>query len=238
MRARTLVVVAISVVVIATACEKRFQTYGPTDTSPSNRAVMTADGPDQYRFASAPANTAVASLDNAGGNLRQAFWPADNPVVADDESCAIWAEQTGPLVQQGAALRITQDGSRVRAITVTKNIFYGATWIFNFHLWDTAASPAFTIIGATNLEATLVHAGVVTPLPWHFCARVIGAKVQFKVWTSADLEPAWGDPAHGGSAMLPGGWAYAGKAGWFIGHLQPHDTAAFTDLSTYKYVQQ
>jgi hypothetical protein len=233
------VVIVMSLVLVAAACDKvRVQTYGPTNTSSTNKAVLTADGPDQYRFVSVPASTAVGALDNSGGgNLRQAFWPADNPVVPDSESCAIWGAQTGDLVQQGAALRIRQDGNRIRAITVTKNIFYKATWIFNFHVWDSAQSPAFTIIGATDLSAELVHAGVTTPLPWHFCARVIDNKVEFKVWPVAEpLEPAWGDPTHGGSATLPAGWTAPGKAGWFIGHLQPHDTAVFTDLSTYKWV--
>jgi hypothetical protein len=233
---KVLVVLVAGLLLIAAGCEKeRVQTYGPTNTSQSNRAVLTSDGPNDYRFTSVPANTAVASLDNAGGNLRQAFWPADNPVVPDNESCAIW-EQAGTLVQQGAVLRLAQEGSRVRAITVTKNVFYNATWIFNFHLWDTATSPPFTIIGATNLERTLVRFGVVTPLPWHFCARVIDSKVEFKVWPVAELEPAWGDPAHGGSVVLPPGWVYPGKAGWFIGHLQPRDIAVFGNVSTYKYV--
>lgn len=238
MRTRKVAVIVVSLVLVAAACDKvRVQTYGPTNTSSSNQAVLTADGPDQYRFVSAPANTAVASIDASGGNLRQMFWPANNPVVPDSESCAIWGAESGPLVQQGAALRITQSGTRLRAITVTKNIFYNAPWIFNFHLWDTAQSPAFTLIGATNLQATLVHAGVVTPLPWSFCARVIGNKLEFKVWPLAEpLEPAWGDPSHGGSVMLPAGWSAPGKAGWYIGHIQPTNTAVFTNLSTYKWV--
>ncbi|MGZ6975486.1 MAG: hypothetical protein ACXVKQ_16200 [Acidimicrobiia bacterium] len=239
MRRRKIVVVFMSLLLLAAGCEKvRVQTYGPTDGSASDRAVLTADGPDEYRFVSVPANTVVGALDNSGGgNLREAFWPGSNPIVPDSESCAIWGAQTGPIVQQGAALRITQDGSRTRAITVTKNIFYNATWIFNFHVWDSSQSPAFTIFGATDLSAELVHAGVVTPLPWHFCARVIGSKVEFKVWPVAEpIEPAWGDPTHGGSATLPAGWSAPGKAGWFIGHLQPGDTAVFTDLATYKWV--
>ncbi|HEY3723329.1 MAG TPA: hypothetical protein VGN59_08200 [Acidimicrobiia bacterium] len=230
--------IIVSLVLVAAACEKvRVQTYGPTNTSSSNQAVLTPDGPNNYRFVSVPANMAVASIDSAGGNLRQLFWPADNPLVPDSESCAIWGAESGPLVQQGAALRITQSGSRIRAISVTKNVFYGATWIFNFHLWDTALSPAFTLIGATNLQSTLVHNGVVTPLPWSFCARVIGSKLEFKVWPVAEpLEPAWGDPTHGGSVTLPAGWSAPGKAGWYIGHIQPNTTAVFTNLSTYKWV--
>jgi hypothetical protein len=238
MRRRRLGAIVIALVLVGAACEKvRVQTYGPTNTSPSQQAVLTEDGPGRYRFVSAPANTVAASVDSAGGNLRQVFWPADNPVVPDSESCAIWGAETGPLVQQGAALRIVQQGSRIRAVTVTKNVFYGATWIFNFHVWDTAQSPAFTLLGATNLHATLVRAGVVTPLPWHFCARVIGSKLEFKVWPVVEpLEPAWGDLSHGGSVILPAGWSQPGKAGWFVGHIQSNNLAVFTDLATYKWV--
>jgi hypothetical protein len=235
---RKLAVIVIGVVLFAAACEKiRVQTYGPTNTSGSNQAVLTPDGPDRYRFVTAPANTAAASIDRSGGNLRQLFWPADNPTVPDSESCAVWGAETGANVQQGAALRIVQNGSRVRAITVTKNIFFGATWIFNFHVWDTHADPVFTPIGATNLYGTLVKAGVVTPLPWNFCACVIGSKVEFKVWPVAEpLEPAWGDRTHGGSVNLPAGWSAPGKAGWYVGHIQPGNTAVFTNLTTWKWV--
>jgi hypothetical protein len=228
----------VALVLVLAACEKvRVQTYGATSTSPSQQATLTRDGPDGYRFVSAPANTAAAAIDRSGGELRQLFWPGDNPVVPDSESCAIWGAESGPLVQQGAALRIVQNGTRVRAITVTKNIFYGATWIFNFHLWDTAQSPPFTIIGATNLEGTLRRAGVVTPLPWHFCARVIGTKLEFKVWPVAEpLEPAWGDRTHGGSVTLPPGWQAPGKAGWYVGHLEPNQLAVYNALATYKWV--
>jgi hypothetical protein len=239
MRTRRIIGVVVVMVLVAAACDKvRVQTYGPTNTSQSNQAVLTADGSGTYRFTSLPANTAVTSLDSGtGGNLREAFWPADNPIVPDSESCAIWGAQTGTLSQQGAALRIVQNGSRVRAITVTKNIFYNATWIFNFHVWDSSQSPAFTSFGSKDLSALLVHAGVVTPLPWHFCARVIGSKVEFKVWPVAEpLEPAWGDPTHGGSATLPAGWGASGKAGWFIGHVQPNEAAVFNNLATYKWV--
>jgi hypothetical protein len=89
--------IIVSLVLVAAACEKvRVQTYGPTNTSSSNQAVLTPDGPNNYRFVSVPANMAVASIDSAGGNLRQLFWPADNPLVPDSESCAIWGAESGP----------------------------------------------------------------------------------------------------------------------------------------------
>jgi hypothetical protein len=236
LRWRRFLLAGLAVVLLA-ACEKvAVQTYGPTDLASPNRAVLTADGAGHYTFASAPSNMAVAAVDSSGGNLRQAFWPSDNPNVYDSQSCAVWGEQTGANVQQGAVLRVAQSGGRVRAISVTKNIWLGAHWIFNFHVWDTGRSPAYTYIGATDLSDLLVHNGIVTPLPWHFCARVIDGTVEFKVWTANELEPAYGDRWHSGRATLPAGWWYPGKAGWFVGHLQPNDTAVFTDLRTYKYV--
>jgi hypothetical protein len=199
--------------------------------------VLTADASDQYTFQQVPANMAVGALDTSGGNLREAFWPADNPVVNDSESCAIWTSQTDVLVQEGAVLRVTQSGGVTRAISVTKNIWLGAQWIFNFHVWDSTQNPPYTYIGGVDLQNELVHDGVVTPFPWHFCARVIANTVEFKVWPSIETEPAWGDPTHGGHATLPSGWDYAGKAGWYVGHLQPNDAMTYTDLETFKYVQ-
>lgn len=235
-RRSALVVCTVALVLVAAACESAVQTYGPTDTSGSNQVVLTADGSDHYTFQQVPAGMAVGALDTSSSNLRDGFWPADNPDVYDSQSCAIWASQSSVLVQQGALLRITQSGSRLRAISVTKNIWLGAQWIFNFHVWDTSQSPAYTYIGAADLSKELVHDGVVTPLPWHFCARVIGNTVEFKVWPSIETEPAWGDTTHGGHVTLPAGWNYPGKAGWYIGHLEPNDTATFTDLATWKYV--
>jgi hypothetical protein len=229
--------VVATLAVIAAACGKvAVQTYGPTDTSGTNKVVLTADGADRYTFVEAPANMVSAGLQSEHGNLRQAFWPSSNPNVYDSQSCAIWAAQTGQLDQQGALLRITQSNGRTRAISVTKNVFYNATWIFNFHVWDTSWSTPYQQFGSTNLQSLLYRNGVVTPLPWHFCARVIDNTVEFKVWTATELEPAWGDPSHGGRATLPSGWYFPGKAGWFVGHLGTADTTVFTDLATWKYV--
>src|SRR3954447_4886293 len=77
MRKRKLIVLVTALLVVAAACDKvRVQTYGPTNTSQSNQAVLTPDGPSSYRFVSAPANTVAASVDSAGGTARQVFWPA------------------------------------------------------------------------------------------------------------------------------------------------------------------
>jgi hypothetical protein len=236
-RRANLMLLAVVLAIVATGCKVVVQTYGPTDVASIDKAVLTADGNDNYVFTSTPANMAVSAPDtNGSSNLRELFWPDDSPAVADSQSCATWSAATNPVLQQGAALRIVQSGSHVRAITVTKNIFGGASYIFNFHVWDNTQSPAFTQFGATNLQSLLVQNGVLVPLPWHFCARVIGSTVEFKVWTGSESEPAWGDASHGGQATLPAGWSAPGETGWYIGHLHPKDSATFTDLATYKYV--
>ena len=116
----------------------------------------------------------VAALDtNTSANLRSAFWPADSPLVTDAQTCATWASQSLSTAQQGAALRVaTVDGS-TRAVTVTKNIFYGATWLFNVHTWDTSATPAFHPVGGVLLKSELWPDDVESPLPWHeaICQR-------------------------------------------------------------------
>ena len=82
-----------------------------------------------------------------------------------------------------------------------------------------------------------MHAGVVTPFPWHFCARVIGSKVEFKVWPVAEpLEPAWGDPTHGGSAMLPAGWSARGRRAGSSATSSRTTPRCSTNLATYKWV--
>jgi hypothetical protein len=227
---------ALSIAAVAAGCKMAVQTYGPTDTSSIDHAVLTADGTDSYAYASAPANVAVSAVDTSSDNLREVFWPADGPSVGDSQSCATWSAETDMYLQQGAALRIVQNGSDTRAITVTKDIWMGGVWIFNFHVWDSSQSPPYLNFGHTDLHDLLVHDGVVTPMPWHFCARVIGEVVEFKVWTGDELEPAWGDATHGGSATLPAGWDAPGETGWYVGHLKSNDSAIFSDLSTYKYV--
>ena len=48
------------------------------------------------------------------------------------------------------------------------------------------------------------------PFPWRFCARAVGDRVEFKVWSRAEGEPGWGDPAHSDGITLPEGWQGAG----------------------------
>lgn len=212
-------------------------TYDGTNAAPPERSVLTPDGADEYTFASSTGAMDVAALDhNRGGNLRAVWWPADAPAVTDSQTCATWTSEDGSGVQQGVALRITNEGGRTRALTVTKNIWFGATWVFNFHVWDTARSQPFTQIGSVSLESTFRPGGVAAPLPWRFCARVIDATLELKAWPASHAEPSWGDPAYGGEVTVPPGWTYPGAAGWYVGHVPPGGAAVFADLQAWKYV--
>ncbi|WCO65755.1 hypothetical protein PO878_14720 [Iamia majanohamensis] len=172
---------------------------------------------------------------NTGTNSRMLIWPTGTRAVTDAESCATWTRRDGLYVQQGAALRVTRSGNRVRAVTVTQNIVYGAGWVFNVHTWDTAQAKPSTQIGQINLRSTF-FADPTRPPPWGFCARVIGDRVAMKIWDADDQqEPAWGDPRHGGAINLPTGWQMPGQAGWYIGHLAAGDSADFAAASTATY---
>jgi len=195
--------------------------------------VLTADSADSYAYTRSGPVLAVTGLPtNASSNLRHLFWPAAAPSAADGQSCATWTEPTDPgNLQQGAALRVLTDadGNVLRAVTVTKNIFYGVWWVFNVAVWDTTLEEPRT--GIAQVDMVTVVGG--QPYPWHLCARTVGAVLTMKVWAGDDPEPAWGDDSHGGSVTLPPEWVYPGKAGWYIGHLEPGGRASFTNLRTW-----
>ena len=237
-RNRPPLVLVCAALLVLTACEVRVLTYDASDHSASVTAVLTPDGTDGYAIAVSDGAMHTAALDgNSGGNLRMVFWPADGPSVEDSATCAEWSAAS-PGTQQGAALRITSSGGVTRAITVTKNIWLGAGWIFDVHTWDSSApaDKGYTSIGQVSLEDELVQNQVLAPYPWHLCARVLGDQLSFKVWLSDEKEPAWGDPLHGGSVRVPADYLQPGYAGWYIGHVPVGGTADYTDLSAYEYV--
>jgi outer membrane protein assembly factor BamB len=175
--------------------------------------------------------TSSAAGKNKGGNSRLVFWRGTDASAADVESCATWTSQSRVLNQQGIALRARTSDGNLTAITVTKNVYFGAEWIFNVHVWDTSEPQPATQIAGFNLEATFRPQGNLVPLPWRMCARAVGTTVSFVVWPTSIEQPAWDDPAYGGSVTLPDGYADAGAAGWYFGHLQKNDAVAYTDLS-------
>ena len=91
---------------LLSACFSSTPTFdGATDTAPLVHATLISDGTDRYLYSRDGASLAVSSpATNTGGQLRQVFYPADGPVVADEQSCATWTRQTGIFDQQGIAV--------------------------------------------------------------------------------------------------------------------------------------
>lgn len=193
--------------------------------------TATTIGPDStFQYSGAGTNVTVTANGMYDNNEREAFWFDNSPVEQDEESCATWQSGSG-ISQQGAVLHLTRtsDGG-VRAITVMKNIYAGALWEYNFDTWDSGnvANP-FTELAGVNLSQ---DPGVGTnTYPIHLCARTVGDQLEFVAWGSGS-EPAYGTPNMGGSVTIPSDFQNPGIAGWYIGHLSPGSSAAFSDLST------
>jgi hypothetical protein len=89
-------------------------------------------------------------------------------------------------------LRITETSGVVRAVTVTKNVFF-ANWVFNVHVWDTTQNPPHTLLGQFDLGAVFGTSEGLAPMPWDLCARVVGGVLTFKAWRHNLSEPVMGD---------------------------------------------
>ncbi len=193
---------------------------------------LTRDGTDGYATTAAPGRfTARAPRTNVGTNTRILFYPGDQPVTTDHQSCATWQSQDGAGVQQGLALRIRHDVAqhRWRAITVTKNVVWGANWQLNVTTWD-SHRLGWQMHGSVNLAPVFWPDRELAPLPWRVCGRVEGDLVRVKGWRVGTPEPSWTDPVHSGTVRVPADWVYRGKAGWYVGHLAPGQSTVMTDL--------
>ena len=195
--------------------------------------VLTSEASDTYSVVSSGSSvTSSAPSSNGGSSTRILFTRPADATGTDEQSCATWSSQSADIDQEGAALRVTRNNATVKAITVTKNVWF-APWIFNVHVWDTSTSAVATQIASFDLRSTFDPNStfVPLPLPWAMCARVVGSTVSFIVWPTNQPQPAWNDPAYGGSVTLPSGYGAAGSAGWYVGHLRAGDTATYTNLA-------
>jgi hypothetical protein len=199
--------------------------------------ALTPDGDDSYDIDLDEATgtmTASAPAANTGRNLRWAFWrKADTPRL-DQQICTTWVDgDISTVQQQGAALQIRKEGSRTRAVTVTRHIYGGFNGQFNVHTMDSrdpvTEAPKLTPIGAVIVTSL---ADETTPYPWRLCARIVGRTVSFVVWPLGQPQPAWGTPGAGGSTTLPEGWdAASGIPGFYVGHLTAGESVGFTDVA-------
>ncbi len=213
------------------------QTYPITgSTAPSGTAVLTPDGTDAYTYEGTVGTMDANALAvDQSVNLRTVFWPVSGTVrlPKDEQSCATFASESAWYAQEGVALRLRRaTNGGVSGITVTKNVWFGATWIFNVHRWDGTSTlhPA----GSFDLGSVLrLPDGSPRPFPWTLCARIIGAQITVKAWPADSPEPAWGDVRYGGTRTLSVDPTVHGVAGWYVAHLPPGGSARFTDLRTW-----
>ncbi len=244
-RRHSIGLLTLAVVLTATACNPIFgETNGPVQ-----RAVMTTGSGLTYDY-SGDRTTVTAVTPGAfpDGNVREIFWHTEDPFYANQQTCLTWetlaTSQPGGLLQPGIATRIapTPDGTGVRAITVTQNIWYAGVWIVNVHTWDsTRPGNPYSKIVSFDLSALVGRIwyddqGVLhwdlKEGPWRVCTRTWGDQFSFKIWTLDEPEPAWDDTDHVFSTTLPEGWTYPGYAGGYIGHLREGQTATFGDFTT------
>ena len=247
MRRRTargahLAILGCSIALVATACQRTEKVlYDKSSTPNLAQHYVTRDGTDRYTLKLGPGAVRVSAPRSnhgteQGSDTRTVIWPPGTKAVTDQQSCASWTDSQGGWVQQGISLRVRIDGSRFRSIVVAKNTVYGAEWQFNVYTWDSARSPYLKIHGAVGLRAAFEAGDKPQPLPWKVCARVEGRVVRVKGWRSDEAEPGWKNPTHTGSVTIPAEWVFAGKAGWYAGHIPPGGTIGMGALRTSTWV--
>lgn len=213
------------------------QTYPISgSTAPTGTAVVTPDGTAAYTYEGAVGSMKASALSgDRSANLRSMFWPISglSALSHDEQSCATFASESTWSAQEGVALRIRRAASGgISGFTVTKNIWFGATWIFNVHWWD--GTPTLHAAGSFDLGSVFrLPDGTPRPFPWTLCARIVGSQLDVKAWPSASPEPAWGDARFGGTRSLSAYPDARGVAGWYVAHLPPGGSAQFTDLRTW-----
>lgn len=198
---------------------------------------LTRDGSDvtHVQHASAGVVRVSSPASNRDQNSRSFLWRNDAAVSRDQWSCAT-TQHTGMPIQEGVALRLADSPKGgTRGITVQKNIFGFADWVYNVHLWDTAEPGREGGRSVAHLASHDMSAALRLLWPIHgprrLCARVVGDVVELKVWSASDAEPEWGDPVHSRTTPLPSGWDYEGRPGLYIGHVPANGVVTFSDLS-------
>ncbi len=221
----------------------------PSGPWPSNRApvvVGTLTSASGHHFdytGTANRLTARGPADSVDGNIREVFWQSGSVRRSDQQVCTIWDDTSQSPGsphgnrQMGLALRVapaTSDGRGLKAITLTQNVYGGATWMFWVDVWNVTdpARPDFDGVKQFDLHSIVGSSDHAVPPPWHVCARVQGLTFRFKIWSATEVEPTWHDATHVFTATLPNGWNYPGHAGGYVGHLHSSQTASFSDLAT------
>jgi hypothetical protein len=213
---------------------RRTKTYnGDIGRTGFARKVLTPQFQDTYDLSKSDgAVTITAPSTNAGTNTRQVFWPKSSAPLTNSRVCATWAYATTPMAQEGLALHAVAARGTRRAITVTKNIIYGVTWVFNVLVWDSTSDEDLRGVAQFNMGNVLIKDGAVRPFPWRVCTQVRARTLTFKLWLpNRQDEPAWDDPRHTRRTSLPTGYTTPGKTGWYVGHIPPGGAVKYTNLS-------
>lgn len=232
--ARTAVTVAVTAGTTTT-------TTAPPPDLEIRHASLTTTNHQTFGYLTGPDSVTITAPDDLDDpNVRELFWTTDVGPVRDGQACTTWdtpfAGHDGAPLQPGLAMRIASSGpgnERIRAVTITENVWGHGTWLFNVHVWDTALPTPMMPLATWNL-ADVVAPGAefsgsepprfITP-PWHLCGRTEGNVIDFKVWADGTAEPSWSDPGRVFSTVLPPGWDHAGYSGGYIGHMHVGQTA-------------
>lgn len=195
--------------------------------------TISVDGADDYRWSGSTEQIEVSAPDsNQGINLRQVAAAHATP-TRDQTTCATWLGPVDRKAQPGLALRVREDDGRVRAITLTNNIWSAARQRWNVHLADSSAEDPMDQQADVSLPGFALVLADLPPPPWRLCARVRGTTFQAKVWVPARrTEPSWDDRAFAVSVALPPSWDFAGVPGLYVGHLSPGERTSFADWTT------
>lgn len=205
----------------------------PVPADSLSRSVLTAGGP-AYHYRYDGHRLAVHARPGVtDSNRRELAVPAGAGRHRDATSCATWARESSWRAQPGLAVRVTDRRGRVRAVTLTKNIFGGTQSVMNVLTWDTARhGDPWRAVGQFDLARVLLTAHRrLVPLPWRACLRVRDRQVSFKVWPLGRVDrPTWHDRAYVRRARLPRSFVYAGRAGWYVGHVPGGGSAVYRGL--------
>lgn len=193
--------------------------------------VITVDGDDSYRI-DRPADRdfdVTATDSNTGGNLRMAIVDEHAPISIDQESCVTWDGPVIDDVQAGLTLRVRTDGDRTRMIMISNNVWGLWRAAMNVHLVDSDQWPGgFEGLG-TGHYTTIGDPDDGQPLPWRFCARVVGDRLSVKAWGTASPEPDWDGTDDIVHLTLPPEFVYEGRPGIYAGHVRPGEPSRYRE---------
>lgn len=197
-----------------------------------DETLLTPDDDDTYTWEQIPGgHTVSAAPGNAGANSRYVYSTIHTPDVVNQMSCVTWDGIVDPYIQPGIAARHSIEADRTRAISVTNNVWGGARALWNVHLWDSAITDGLPAeaIGTVIVPVMGLEIEDLPAPPWSMCVRVQDTTLDFKVWPAASPEPEWDDDFHVGSLDLPDHAVFAGKPGFYAGHIAPGTSSIFTN---------